>query len=80
VEDAKTQIPMISRILHLLMIDIVVVGVSLRSSTKQTAEIDGTAGALLDEPRTAPDRNANLIAPGVMAARSLTHLTSINNR
>jgi glucokinase len=80
VEDAKTQIPMISRILHLLMIDIVVVGVSLRSSAKQTAAIDGNAGALLDEPRTAPDRNANLVAPGVMAARSLTHLTSINNR
>jgi glucokinase len=79
VEDPKTQIPMISRILHLLMIDIVVVGVSLRSSTKQTTAIDGNAAAYLDEPRTTPDQDADFIAPGVMAARSLTHLTSINN-
>jgi glucokinase len=79
VEDAKTQIPMISRILHLLMIDILVVGVSLRSDTKQSA-IDGNAAAFLDETQAVPDHNANLIAPGIMSARSLTHLASINNR
>jgi glucokinase len=80
VEDPKTQIPMISRILHLLMIDILVVGVSLRGGAQKTAAIDGNAADFLDEARPAPDRNADLIAPGVMAARSLTHLASVDNR
>jgi glucokinase len=79
VEDAKTQIPMISRILHLLMIDILVVGVSLRNGSKQPAAINTGTANFLDETQAVPTHNTDLIAPGVMSARSLTHLTSIHN-
>jgi glucokinase len=79
VEDVNTQIPMISRILHLLMIDILVVGVSLRRDVSKTSMIDSNAVAFLDETLTAPEQQSDLVAPGVIAARALTHLTSINS-
>ena len=43
VEDIATQVPMISRILHLLMIDILVVGVSMRRGEGQLPQLGNAA-------------------------------------
>ena len=76
VEDIATQVPMISRILHLLMVDILVVGVTLHRGTSVPAlGSDATMG--LDE--VAPGQatsGARRKAPGVSAAGPLAHLTS----
>ncbi len=76
VEDIATQVPMISRILHLLMVDILVVGVTLHRGTSVPAlGSDATMG--LDE--VAPGQTnagARRKAPGVSAAGTLAHLTS----
>lgn len=76
VEDIATQVPMISRILHLLMVDILVVGVTLhRGTSVPTLGSDATMG--LDE--VAPGQatsGARRKAPGVSAAGPLAHLTS----
>ncbi len=76
VEDIATQVPMISRILHLLMVDILVVGVTLHRGTSVPAlGSDATMG--LDE--VAPGHTtsgARRKAPGVSAAGPLAHLTS----
>ena len=76
VEDIATQVPMISRILHLLMVDILVVGVTLqRGADVPALGSDATVG--LDE--VAPGQNsvgARRKAPGVSAAGALAHLTS----
>ena len=76
VEDIATQVPMISRILHLLMVDILVVGVTLHRGTSVPAlGSDATMG--LDEvtPGQATS-GARRKAPGVSAAGPLAHLTS----
>jgi glucokinase len=76
VEDIATQVPMISRILHLLMVDILVVGVTLhRGANLPALGSDTTMG--LDE--VAPGQTtsgARRKAPGVSAAGPLAHLTS----
>jgi glucokinase len=76
VEDIATQVPMISRILHLLMVDILVVGVTLhRGASLPALGSDATMG--LDE--VAPGQTtsgARRKAPGVSAAGPLAHLTS----
>jgi len=76
VEDIATQVPMISRILHLLMVDILVVGVTLhRGASLPALGSDATMG--LDE--VAPGQatsGARRKAPGVSAAGPLAHLTS----
>jgi len=76
VEDIATQVPMISRILHLLMVDILVVGVTLhRGASVPALGSDATMG--LDE--VAPGQatsGARRKAPGVSAAGPLAHLTS----
>jgi len=75
VEDVATQVPMISRILHLLMIDILVVGVSLRRGVKSLPVLGTEASAALDESgSTRP--TTSLSSPGVSAAGALAHLTS----
>jgi glucokinase len=60
-EDADTQLPMVSRILHLLVIDILAVGVALRRSGAQAA------------PSAASTRRAT---PGVSTSTPLARLTS----
>jgi len=60
-EDVDTQVPMVSRILHLLMVDILAVGVALRRS--------GAAVNSLPKPRAGA-------APGVSTAAPLARLTS----
>ena len=75
VEDVATQVPMISRILHLLMIDILVVGVSMRRGVKSLPALGTEASAALDEAgSTQPTTIQN--SPGVRAAGALAHLTS----
>ena len=74
VEDIATQVPMISRILHLLMVDILVVGVTLqRGSNVPALGSDVTVG--LDE--VAPGQasiGARRKAPGISVAGTLAHL------
>ncbi len=76
VEDSASQVPMISRILHLLMVDILVVGVTVqRGNSLPALSSDATAG--LDEvPRTQGAVGARRKAPGVSAAGALAHLSS----
>jgi glucokinase len=77
VEDIATQVPMISRILHLLMVDILVVGVTLHRGTSVPA-LGSEATVGLDEvaPGGQPAPGARRKGPGVSAAGPLAHLTS----
>jgi glucokinase len=70
VEDADLHLPMVSRVLHLLMVDIVTVGVAMQR--QQTLALP--AGSDLDEPR--PEPRARTVAPGVSAATPLANITS----
>jgi glucokinase len=73
VEDVSTHLPMISRILHLLMIDILAVGLTLRQAPSQDAL---QADEQLDEAQAAIDgdaQQAQTAAPGVSTASPLTH-------
>ncbi len=73
VEDIETHLPMVSRILHLLVIDILAVGVAMRRSPGSIAAL--TAGGPGDE-EARPARGASTVAPGVSAASPLARLTS----
>jgi glucokinase len=63
VEDVETQIPMISRILHSLMIDILVVGVSLRKRQSLAPRTDLESPAPLYELHPLANQESNAIAP-----------------
>jgi glucokinase len=76
VEDVATQVPMISRILHLLMIDILVVGVTMRRGAHRLPLLDSDATASLDEARPPTPPVARRASPGAIAAGALAHLTS----
>ncbi len=86
VEDVATQLPMVSRILHLLVIDILAVGVAMRRSAQAGPVTEGgvvlpalaaaTAAGLDEarpEDRPAAARRAGL---GISAASPLARLTS----
>ncbi len=75
VEDVATQVPMISRILHMLMIDILVVGVSMRRGVKSLPALGIEASAVLEESRSTQGTTSRS-SPGVSAAGALAHLTS----
>jgi glucokinase len=71
-EDADLHLPMVSRVLHLLMVDIVAVGLSMqRAGTNPLAP---PLGSEMDEPHLEP--RARTVAPGVSAAAPLASLTS----
>ena len=76
VEDSATQVPMISRILQLLMVDILAVGVAMRRPARAG---DAGAGpeAELDTGRRAASRMADgpTPTPGVSTASPLSHMT-----
>lgn len=76
-EDMATQLPMISRILHLLMVDILVVGVAMRRGRQDlgAAPADGKAALIGTWPDdgAAPGRRPNL---GVSTASLLAHLNA----
>jgi glucokinase len=86
VEDVATQLPMVSRILHLLVIDILAVGVAMRRSGQ--AGLDGESGVVLpalaaataaglDEARPElPPAAARRAGLGISAAAPLARLTS----
>ena len=75
VEDIATQVPMVSRILHLLMIDILVVGVSMRRGADSLPVLGADASVAMDETRPTPS-GAHRTGLGISAAGDLTQLTS----
>ncbi|MBK6595082.1 MAG: glucokinase [Burkholderiales bacterium] len=77
VEDIATQVPMISRILHLLMVDILVVGVALqRGAAVPVLGSDVTLGMDEMAPGASSASVARRRAPGVSVAGTLAHLSS----
>lgn len=72
VEDIETHLPMVSRILHLLVIDILAVGVAMRRNPDSIASLGGGA----EEDVAKPARGASTVAPGISAASPLARLTS----
>lgn len=70
IEDIATHLPMVSRILHLLVIDILAVGVAMRRSPESIA-------ALTSAPEDDDGKGrAGSAAPGVSMASPLARLTS----
>ena len=77
VEDVTTHLPMISRILHLLVIDILAVGVAMRGQEIEVAAFDEADLQLGHEAEEgAAKRGAARAAPGVSMATPLAGLTS----
>ncbi|HCE08831.1 MAG TPA: glucokinase [Oxalobacteraceae bacterium] len=80
-EDLSTHLPMISRILHLLVIDILAVGVAMRRHPEGVAPLAGDADLRLDEAGRAgtkpiaPRRSRNAMAEPAVAS-PLARLTS----
>jgi glucokinase len=70
VEDVDLHLPMVSRVLHLLMVDIVTVGMAMQ----RRESLAPPAGSEMDEPRLEP--RARTVAPGVSAAAPLANITS----
>ena len=79
VEDVATHVPMVSRILHLLVIDILAVGVAMRQGGS-VAVLPPVTAAGLDENNPAPPAPApaaaKALGPGISAAGALARLTS----
>ncbi len=79
VEDVATHVPMVSRILHLLVIDILAVGVAMRQGGS-VAVLPPVTAAALDEDNPAPPAPApaaaKALGPGISAAGALARLTS----
>ena len=89
-EAVETHVPRVSRILHLLVIDILAVGVAMRHGGESVAALPQAAAAQLDEedpastghaPALAPapvpaTATAKLVGPGISAAGALARLTS----
>ena len=76
VEDVNTHLPMISRILHLLVIDILAVGVAMRRSAAGVQALVLPANVELDEggsdERPATRGRAAPLAPGAVSMAKLT--------
>jgi glucokinase len=76
-EDVSTHVPMVSRILHLLVIDILAVGVAMRRGADAAAVLPDQAAAVLDETQTPPGPlSAQRAGLGVRTAGPLAGLTS----
>lgn len=75
VEDTATHVPMVSRILHLLVVDILAVGVAMRRGAQAILPQE-TVGALDEGRPELPPRAAKREAPGISTAAPLSHLTS----
>ena len=80
VEDVATHVPMISRILHLLVIDILAVGVAMRRGAESVSPLPDATAAGLDEtqgePGETPRPTARRAGMGISTAGPLAHLTS----
>jgi glucokinase len=76
-EDVSTHVPMVSRILHLLVIDILAVGVAMRRGADASAVLPEQAVEELDEARSAQRQvKARRSGLGVRTAGPLADLTS----
>ena len=77
VEDLATQVPMVSRILHLLVVDILAVGMAMQRGDQGAGALAQAMAAGLDEqaPEAAPAA-ARTAGPGISAAGALARLTS----
>ncbi len=76
-EDVATHVPMVSRILHLLVIDILAVGVAMRKGGEVAAALPMSTAAGPDEgPADAASAGARPAGPGIIAAGTLARLTS----
>jgi glucokinase len=77
IENAATQVPMISRILHLLMIDVLVVGVAMQRGLQHIPNLEKETSIALDETRgpIAPvgEKSAGL---GLHLSGDLAHMLS----
>ena len=69
-EDLATHVPMISRILHLLVIDILAVGVAMKRGNSQAAVLPGPA---IEAARPVPAQRSG---PGIRTAAPLSQLIS----
>jgi len=77
IEDVATHVPMVSRILHLLVIDILAVGVAMRRGAATADILPGSAAANLDEQAPAPTQPASRRGGlGISTAGPLARLTS----
>jgi glucokinase len=72
VEDVELHLPMVSRVLHLLMVDILAVGVAMQR--EQPLALPGSNE--LDDDALVSAPRARTVAPGVSAAVPLSKLTS----
>jgi glucokinase len=72
VEDVATHLPMVSRILHLLVIDILAVGMAMRRNP-ETALADAAREALEESTEVPRPRGAAHAAPGVSLSRLTSH-------
>jgi glucokinase len=76
-EDINTHVPMVSRILHLLVIDILAVGVAMRRGADASAVLPGQVAEVLDEAQDPPRaRGARRAGLGVRTSGPLAGLTS----
>jgi glucokinase len=82
-EDVATHVPMVSRILHLLVIDILAVGVAMKLGQQGLATLSIETSAELDDSEpaaarggTLPPATAQRVAPGISSAGPLARLTS----
>jgi glucokinase len=83
-EDVETHVPMVSRILHLLVIDILAVGVAMRRNADGLDPLANSPLLGLDEAASADEQSggaagqgrAKRTAPGVSLASPLARLTS----
>jgi glucokinase len=76
VEDLATHVPMVGRILHLLMIDILAVGVAMRRGSEAVAALpDATADVLDEGGHEPPAPAAKRGGPGISTAAPLARLT-----
>ncbi len=77
VEDVATQVPMVSRVLALLIIDILAVGVAMHKGGQTAVALPQQATAGLDEDKAvAPPPAAKTAGLGISAAGALASLTS----
>jgi glucokinase len=82
-EDVSTHLPMVSRVLHLLLIDILVVGIAMLRSPEELNVPDDSLEAPIDASgKSRPTNGINEIdeartaAPGISTASPLARLTS----
>jgi len=74
IEDVATHLPMVSRILALLVIDILAVGIAMRRNPESVAALSVVAA--VDDEDAKPARGARTAAPGISLASPLSRLTS----